>query len=172
MKRILRPLSLAVALALLAACGEDAPPDPKIPPSAPVPKPPVVKPATPVLPPASPESSKPPAKPGAPRTPKPETQPPAKDRPTPKTPGFEPRTAPARVDSTAGLDLSLPRELVETLSPEESLPDSKPLLPELFAPKPAVQGPYQLSGKLLTNDQSDDYWQSVEGAQLQIEIRN
>ncbi|MCY1283475.1 hypothetical protein D9M68_241380 [compost metagenome] len=179
MNRI-RSLSLAVALAFLGACGDSTPPLPKTPPGAPVPKPPVVKPAAPALPPAAPDAQKPaPAKPELPRSnpPKADESPPARPKPAEQKPELVVRTAPAKVEDTqlppARLDLSLPKELVEDLKPEESLSAAgKPLLPELFAPKPAVESPYQLSGKLITNDQGEDYWQSVEGAQLQIEIKN
>jgi hypothetical protein len=73
------------------------------------------------------------------------------------------------------LDLRLPDELVQQLEPGEpleKLPEREPLLPPLFVEKPAEPGPYQLNGRLITNDRDDDYWDSVEGAELQIEFRN
>ncbi|MBM7062113.1 hypothetical protein JQX08_15495 [Pseudomonas sp. UL073] len=96
-----------------------------------------------------------------------------------KKPELVIKTAPAKVEEAkvpkAKLDLRLPKDLVEDLKPEEPLPDAdKPLLPQLFAPKPSGPSPYQLSGKLITNDraqQGQDYWDTVEGAQLQIEIK-
>ena len=72
------------------------------------------------------------------------------------------------------LDLRLPDELVQRLelgAPLEQ-PEREPLLPPLFVEKPAEPGPYQLNGRLITNDRVDDYWDSVEGAELQIEFRN
>ena len=72
------------------------------------------------------------------------------------------------------LDLRLPDELVQRLelgAPLEQ-PEREPLLPPLFVEKPTEPGPYQLNGRLITNDRVDDYWDSVEGAELQIEFRN
>lgn len=73
------------------------------------------------------------------------------------------------------LDLRLPDELVQGLTPGEpleQLPAQESLLPPLFVDKPDEPGPYQLNGRLITNDRVDDYWESVEGAELQIEFRN
>lgn len=71
------------------------------------------------------------------------------------------------------LDLRLPAELVEQMAfePLEEL-SAEPLLPPLFVEKPAEPGPFQLNGRLITNDQNEDYWDSVEGAELQFEFRN
>lgn len=71
------------------------------------------------------------------------------------------------------LDLRLPAELVEQMEfePLEELP-AEPLLPPLFVEKPSEPGPFQLNGRLITNDQNVDYWDSVEGAELQFEFRN
>ncbi|QKE65708.1 hypothetical protein HNE05_10030 [Aquipseudomonas campi] len=74
----------------------------------------------------------------------------------------------------AKLDLRLPAELVEQMElgePLQELPE-QPLLPPLFGEKPTEPGPFQLNGRLITNDQSEDYWDSVEGAELQFEFRN
>lgn len=71
------------------------------------------------------------------------------------------------------LDLSLPQELVQQLEPGAVPPlTEESLLPPLFVEKPAEPGPYQLNGRLITNDRSENYWDSVEGAELQIEFRN
>lgn len=80
------------------------------------------------------------------------------------------------------LDLSLPRELVEGLSHGEPLVEEKPLLPPLFVEKEAKPAPFQLSGKLITNDyerdksgekqERDNYFDKVDGAQLNFEFRN
>ena len=59
------------------------------------------------------------------------------------------------------------RSLATTHQPSRRLD-----LPPLFVEKPAEPGPYQLNGRLITNDRVDDYWDSVEGAELQIEFRN
>lgn len=73
----------------------------------------------------------------------------------------------------ADLDLSLPPDLFEEL---QSLvaPDEQPspaLLPPLFRAEQAAESPFQLNGKLITNEQGDDYWDSLEGAELQFEFR-
>ena len=54
------------------------------------------------------------------------------------------------------LDLSLPRELVEDLHHGEPLVEEKPLLPPLFVEKEAKPAPFQLSGKLITNEHERD----------------
>lgn len=70
------------------------------------------------------------------------------------------------------LDLSLPPEVFEPLEPLEPLDDAPAkLLPPLFGEKVAPESPFQLNGKLITNERGDDYWESVEGAQLQFEFK-
>lgn len=71
------------------------------------------------------------------------------------------------------LDLSLPPELVEQLNAEDQGLETAmtPLLPPLFEPRRPVENPFQLSGRLLTNDDNKDYWDSVEGAELQFEFK-
>ncbi|WP_205894791.1 hypothetical protein [Metapseudomonas otitidis] len=71
------------------------------------------------------------------------------------------------------LDLSLPKHLVDELEPrvKQEQHVEQPLLPPLFVEKPSEQSPYQLNGKLITNQREDDYWRSVEGAELQIEFK-
>ena len=72
----------------------------------------------------------------------------------------------------AELDLSLPEELHGQLNSDQELSAEQPLLPELFREKPAEPSPYQLNGRLITSDKAEDYLDSVEGAELQIKIRN
>ncbi|WP_318960724.1 hypothetical protein [Pseudomonas sp.] len=71
------------------------------------------------------------------------------------------------------LDLSLPPDLFETLqvlvAPDE-LP-SPALLPPLFRAEETSESPFQLNGKLITNERGDDYWNSLEGAELQFEFK-
>jgi hypothetical protein len=73
----------------------------------------------------------------------------------------------------ANLDLSLPPDLFEELqslvAPDE--PPSPALLPPLFRAEQAAESPFQLNGKLITNEQGDDYWDSLEGAELQFEFK-
>lgn len=73
----------------------------------------------------------------------------------------------------ANLDLSLPPDLFEELqslvAPDE--PPSPALLPPLFRAEQAAESPFQLNGKLITNERGDDYWDSLEGAELQFEFK-
>lgn len=73
----------------------------------------------------------------------------------------------------AKLDLSLPPELAEQLQAEDSGAEMAlaPLLPPLFEPKRPAVNPFQLSGRLLTNDGGEDYWNSVDGAEVQFEFK-
>ncbi|MFP6849400.1 MAG: hypothetical protein VCA57_11905 [Pseudomonas sp.] len=83
--------------------------------------------------------------------------------------------APALVSAPvfkAPLDLSLPAEALQSLPPQEPFNDqTSSLLPPLFAEKPAAESSFQLNGKLITNERGDEYWQSVEGAELQFEFK-
>jgi hypothetical protein len=73
----------------------------------------------------------------------------------------------------ANLDLSLPPDLFEELqslvAPDE--PPSPALLPPLFRAEQAAESPFQLNGKLISNERGDDYWDSLEGAELQFEFK-
>ncbi|WP_439861676.1 hypothetical protein [Pseudomonas sp. MBLB4136] len=71
----------------------------------------------------------------------------------------------------ATLDLSLPPELLEQLS-AEGVPGevAAPLLPPLFE-EDAAGDPFQLSGRLITNEDDADYWESVDGAELQFKFK-
>lgn len=76
----------------------------------------------------------------------------------------------------ARLDLHLPPELVEQIQPDEPVEILTPpsLLPEMFVEKPKEPGPFELNGRLITNERENegDYWDSVEGAELQFKFRN
>ncbi|WP_332816411.1 hypothetical protein [Ramlibacter sp.] len=71
------------------------------------------------------------------------------------------------------LDLSLPPELAEQLKAEDGGAEAAlaPLLPPLFEQKRPVVNPFQLSGRLITNEHDEDYWNSVEGAEVQFEFK-
>ena len=70
------------------------------------------------------------------------------------------------------LDLSLPPELLEQANAQGSSGEAAaPLLPPLFEEKATASDPLQLSGRLITNEADADYWKSVEGAELQFEIK-
>ncbi|MFC5696300.1 hypothetical protein ACFPU0_12135 [Pseudomonas sp. GCM10022186] len=166
-----RLIGVFLALTLLAACDKEAPPKPKAPPppppmsSSPAPAP-AAPPEAPA--PAAPEQPAPVPAPEAKPVPSPAPTPrPVSPPPMPVTPKEPVPTATAKAMT---LDLSLPRELADTLQPDE-VADELPVLPQMFVEKPAPEGPFQLNGKLLTNEREDDYWRSVEGAELQFEFK-
>jgi len=68
------------------------------------------------------------------------------------------------------LDLSLPEDLLLAPLAGEELPLT-PLLPPLFEAKAKPESPFQLHGKLISNERVDDYWESLEGAELQFEFK-
>jgi hypothetical protein len=172
---VFRAMTLALFLGLLTAC--DEPPKPALPAAMPQPEAPA---------PASPAEVAPPAKaalqppvtapePVAPTRAAPPDKAPAVASSKPRgaeTPATRPRPKEEALPPVQ-LDLRLPDELVQRLEPGVPLEVAEqPLLPALFVEKPAELSPYQLNGRLITNDQVDDYWDSVEGAELQIEFRN
>jgi len=72
------------------------------------------------------------------------------------------------------LDLSLPRELVESLEPEAKQKaiankSESGLLPPMFAEKEDVQQPFQLSGRVISNELERN--SGIEGAELQFHFR-
>jgi hypothetical protein len=79
----------------------------------------------------------------------------------------------AKVKSQPKLDLSLNPNVfdpLQALDKDESVTER--LLPPMFGEKPADESPFQINGKLITNDQQrGDYWDSVEGAQLNFEFK-
>ena len=87
----------------------------------------------------------------------------------PPTPVATPQSAPEAVD--APLDLSLQLNVFDPLQPLAPLTEESHLLPPLFGEKIEPDNAFQLNGKLISNEQDDDYWQSVEGAQLQFEFK-
>lgn len=104
----------------------------------------------------------------------PEAKPKQVIAPTPAAPPkvVKPAKPVASAQPPVVLDLSLPPEVFEPLQPLEPLDDAPAkLLPPLFGEKIAPESPFQLNGKLITNERGDDYWESVEGAQLQFEFK-
>lgn len=105
-----------------------------------------------------------------------------KPKPKPATPKPKPKPTPAKPKPSKveqvklrepKLDLSLPKHLVDELEPrvKQEQHVEQPLLPPMFVEKPPEQSPYQLNGKLITNQREEDYLRSVEGAELQIEFK-
>lgn len=107
---------------------------------------------------------------------------PTATKPKPPTPKPKPKPTPAKPKPSKAeqvklrepkLDLSLPKHLVDELEPrvKQEQHVEQPLLPPMFVEKPSEQSPYQLNGKLITNQREEDYLRSVEGAELQIEFK-
>lgn len=77
----------------------------------------------------------------------------------------------------AKLDLSLPPEMVKELEPIGSvpLPRHQPLLPPMFGEKPQPQSPFQLNGRLLSNEMNlqlrNESRQDIEGAAIEFEFK-
>ncbi|WP_255263730.1 translation initiation factor 2 [Pseudomonas aegrilactucae] len=77
----------------------------------------------------------------------------------------------------ARLDLSLPPDMVNELQPPSQLGAQvrRPLLPALFQDKPSSDSPFQLNGRLLSNEMQlqlrNDSRQDVEGAAIDFEFK-
>lgn len=75
------------------------------------------------------------------------------------------------------LDLSLPPEMVKHLQPVGSvpLPKREPLLPQMFGEKPKESSPFQLNGRLLSNEMQlqlrNEERREIEGAALDFEFK-
>ena len=86
-------------------------------------------------------------------------------------PAMAPQLKPAEPESKLALDLSVPQELFEQALESETREELAPLLPPLFGEKPEVVSPFQISGRLINNERVDEYWDSIEGAEVQFEFR-
>ena len=86
-------------------------------------------------------------------------------------PAAAPQTKPAEPEAKLALDLSVPTELFEQALENETREELSPVLPPLFGEKPEVQSPFQISGRLISNERVDDYWDSIEGAEVQFEFK-
>jgi hypothetical protein len=75
------------------------------------------------------------------------------------------------------LDLSLPPEMVSQLQPPGTLVQTNraPLLPQMFGEKPKQSSPFQLNGRLLSNELGlpliKEEHRDVEGAALEFEFK-
>ncbi|EPL03648.1 hypothetical protein [Pseudomonas sp. CF161] len=78
---------------------------------------------------------------------------------------------------SAKLDLSLPPEMVKHLQPigTVAMPKREPLLPQMFGEKPKESSPFQLNGRLLSNEMQlqlrNEERRDVEGAALDFEFK-
>ncbi|UFQ96135.1 hypothetical protein J7655_12420 [Pseudomonas wenzhouensis] len=86
-------------------------------------------------------------------------------------PAAAPQPKPAEPEAKLALDLSVPQELFEQALENETREELSPVLPPLFGEKPDVQSPFQISGRLISNERVDDYWDSIEGAEVQFEFK-
>lgn len=119
-------------------------------------------------------------------------KPQAKPKAQPKTKAGDPRKTPAKAVKSgkrkaseviaaplpkARLDLSLPPEMVKDLQPssQEEVRVRRPLLPSLFEEKPAADSPFQLNGRLISNEMQlqlrNDARQDIEGAAIDFEFK-
>lgn len=86
-------------------------------------------------------------------------------------PAAAPQPKPAEHESKLALDLSVPQELFEQALESETRDELSPLLPPMFGEKPEAESPFQISGRLISNERVDDYWDSIEGAEVQFEFK-
>ncbi len=78
----------------------------------------------------------------------------------------------------ARLDLSLPPDLMKGMKPVAEIEAEvrKPLLPAMFGEKPQTDSPFQLNGRLLSNEmqlqlRNDMRQQEIEGAAIDFEFK-
>lgn len=137
--------------------------------STPAPKPAAKSSKTPVQPPA--KSTHAAQSNQSTKTPRAAKSPPTKAKPA-RSSAARTKLAPIK------LNLSLPPELVENIEFGKPLAavEEVPVLPPMFGEAKPAPSAYQLSGKLISNerqkDTSDNYLDSVEGAELSIEFRH
>lgn len=87
------------------------------------------------------------------------------------------KAAPEPLPATK-VDLRLPADMVKDLKPatQDPVPTPKPLLPYLFGEKPPSDSPFQLNGRLLSNEmqlqlRNDARQQDIEGAAIEFEFK-
>ena len=78
----------------------------------------------------------------------------------------------------AKLDLTLPPDVVGQMKPVEQIEAEvrKPLLPAMFGERPQSESPFQLNGRLLSNEmqlqlRNDMRQQEIEGAAIDFEFK-
>lgn len=95
-----------------------------------------------------------------------------------KTPARKKADAIAAPLPKARLDLSLPPDLMKGMKPVEEIEAEvrKPLLPAMFGEKSQADSPFQLNGRLLSNEmqlqlRNDMRQQEIEGAAIDFEFK-
>lgn len=163
------PLLLALALLALVACEQTDKPRPASPETRPAqPEATPVELAPSPVPVSAPALVKPPAAPPRPAQAAQAVTAPNKMPAPVAKPAPPAQVAPPSL--TAPLDLSLPDDLLLAPLQAEEVPLA-PLLPPLFGARVKPESPFQLHGKLISNERVDDYWESLEGAELQFEFK-
>jgi outer membrane biosynthesis protein TonB len=162
-----KSILLLLCLGLLSAC--ERAPEPVA--QQPAPEPAVV--AAPEPAPVAEVAKPKPVEPAPPakvveNKPVPPAKPPVAAKPKPAA---APQTKPAEPESKLALDLSVPQELFEQALESETRDELSPLLPPMFGEKPEAESPFQISGRLISNERVDDYWDSIEGAEVQFEFK-
>lgn len=78
----------------------------------------------------------------------------------------------------AKLDLTLPPDMLKSMKPVEQIEAEvrKPLLPAMFGERPQSESPFQLNGRLLSNEmqlqlRNDMRQQEIEGAAIDFEFK-
>jgi outer membrane biosynthesis protein TonB len=161
---LVRSLGLFAVALLLAACDKPNSDTAPVKQASPVESPQVEA----VMPPKAVDVIEPTPEP----VPTPETKE-AEPAPAPPKPQPKPKPTPQPQPEHEPLELSLNPNVFDPLQPYEQL-DVQPdkLLPPLFEEKPEPESPFQLNGKLITNDHiQGGYWDTVEGAQLNFEFK-
>ena len=105
----------------------------------------------------------------------------AQKAPAKKTPAAKsksPAKATKKRVPTSKVDLSLPPEMVRQLRPLGAvpMPAHKPLLPNMFVEKQAEESPFQLNGRLLSNEmglqlRNEARQNEIDGAALDFEFK-
>lgn len=165
-------VSLGVLLVALAACDGDKPVAPpphreSVPEETRAPEPPPVAAPQAIVP--APVEAPPTTSGAAPRA----------APPTAPAPSAPRTVTPAKVEKAeplAPLDLTLPDELFERLPGEDTLQEAlepQSLLPPLFGEKAQAPQSFELGGRVITNERSeeDHDWHTVEGAELELRFR-
>ena len=92
-------------------------------------------------------------------------------KPSPAPKGGKSKEMLVRSAPEIELILKLPEDLSGRWEAKGKSALVKPLLPPLFQEPKESSSPFQLSGKLITGKDGDDYWDSIDGAELNFEFK-